>query len=138
MNIELAIKIGTALCSFLLAAIPLAIMIWRLVKQKRALKKQLASASTDAEKADIKAKDAEATAAMLEYANEFVVQAEALYKDVDKLLKSQGLSAGVQKKDSVMSKLQAKAIELGYNFDAAKWSDIVDNIVAMTRKVNVK
>lgn len=66
-----------------------------------------------------------------------IANAETLYSDVSSILKKEGKSAGAVKKDSVMSKLQAYAIEHGYEFDAEYWDKKVDEIVDMTKKVNV-
>ena len=69
--------------------------------------------------------------------NSLITNAETLYADVANLLKREGKSAGIVKKDSVMSKLQAYALERGYTFDAEYWGKKVDEIVELTRKVNV-
>ena len=85
--------------------------------------------------------EAEKTAAqndMLNAVNGFIASAETLYKDIDSILKSQGKTSGANKKDSVMTKLQAYAIEKGYTFDGDFWSAKIDEIVALTREVNAK
>ena len=66
-----------------------------------------------------------------------VQEAETAYKQVDQILKSQGGSgSGSVKKDSVMTKLQAHCIKKGIEFDSNYWSNKIDEIVTMTRKVN--
>ena len=75
---------------------------------------------------------------MLEALNKLVFEAENTYKDVNALLKQQGKSAGAVKKDVVMTKLQAFALEHNYLFDAEFWSAKIDEIIELTRKVNAK
>lgn len=76
---------------------------------------------------------------MLGYANELVAAAEETYKKVDTLLKQDGgKGSGAVKKDSVMTKLQAKCIEKGIEFDSEYWSEKVDDIVKLTRTVNAQ
>jgi hypothetical protein len=79
-----------------------------------------------------------ATNDMLEALNKLVFEAENTYKDVNALLKQQGKSAGAVKKDVVMTKLQAFALENNYLFDAEYWSAKIDEIIELTRKVNAK
>lgn len=85
--------------------------------------------------------EAEKQAAMNDLTNKAVVlieNAEELFDGVNQILKRQGQSAGVVKKDSVMAKLQAYALTMGYAFNEEEWSAKVDDLVAMTRKVNGK
>lgn len=69
-------------------------------------------------------------------AKSFIANAEELYKDVDRVLKTQGKSAGSLKKKDVMSELQTLANSKGYEFDSEFWSEQVDKIVNLTRQVN--
>lgn len=138
MTIETILKICYSVAGFFSAAIPLVIGLIIVIKQKIKAKKQIIAATDEKTKAEAKAADAEATTAMYNYANELVEAAEVLYKDVNISLKAQGKSAGPVKKDSVMSKLQMFAIENNYTFDANKWSSVVDQIVKLTKNVNVK
>lgn len=138
MNIELWLKIGYAGLGFIVAAIPLVSSLVVALKKKVNAKKALANAADEAAKADAVAKDAEATAELRECANKLIAEAESLYKDVDAQLKTEGKSAGLVKKDSVMSKLQLHALTLNTAFDFEKWSKYVDDVVAMTKVVNAK
>lgn len=137
MDIQIILKIVYAVSAFLAAAIPLAIALWTTIKKKIKLAKDLACTTDEAEKAKLKAADSEATTDMLQVCNSLIANAETLYGDVANLLKREGKSAGIVKKDSVMSKLQAYALEHGYTFDADYWDKKVDEIVELTRKVNV-
>lgn len=137
MNIQEILKIVYAVSAFLAAAIPLAIALWTTIKKKIELAKDLACTTDEAEKAKLKSADSEATTDMLQVCNSLIANAETLYADVANLLKREGKSAGIVKKDSVMSKLQAYALEHGYTFDADYWDKKVDEIVELTRKVNV-
>lgn len=71
-------------------------------------------------------------------AKTFIANAEELYKEVDGVLKTQNKSAGSLKKKDVMSELQTLASSKGYEFDPEFWSEKVDKIVELTRKVNAK
>ncbi len=137
MDIQDILKIVYAVSAFLAAAIPLAIALWTTIKKKIKLAKDLVCTTDEAEKAKLKAADSEATTDMLQVCNTLIANAETLYADVANLLKREGKSAGIVKKDSVMSKLQAYALERGYIFDAEYWANKVDEIVELTRKVNV-
>ena len=137
MGIQEILKVVYAVSAFLAAAIPLAIALWTTIKKKIKLAKDLACTTDEAEKAKLKAADSEATTDMLQVCNSLITNAETLYADVANLLKREGKSAGIVKKDSVMSKLQAYALEHGYTFDVEYWDKKVDEIVELTRKVNV-
>lgn len=75
---------------------------------------------------------------MLLAVNSFIENAEVLYKNIESIVKANGSSCGAIKKENVMTKLQAYAIEKGYTFDTAYWSEKIDEIVTLTRKVNAK
>ena len=137
MDIQTILKIVYAVSAFLAAAIPRAITLWITIKKKIKLAKDLACTTDEAEKAKLKAADSEATTDMLQVCNSLIANAETLYADVANLLKREGKSAGIVKKDSVMSKLQAYALEHGHTFDAEYWDKKVDELVELTRKVNV-
>lgn len=115
-----------ALCTTI---IPLVIKLACAIK-----KRKLAQAAQSAAEAD-KLK-AEANADMLSFVNGLIEEVEALYAGYDKLCKANGGSAGPLKKDNVLTKLQAYALEKGYEFSAESWGKTIDDIVAMTRKVN--
>lgn len=71
-------------------------------------------------------------------AQNFVVEAESLYKDIDAIVKQNGKTCGAVKKDSVMTKIQDACLTKRIAFDKGFWSAEVDNLVTMTRKVNAK
>lgn len=136
-NIETILQIVYAVASAIAVGVPLMIALIRSVRSKLKIHKELASTTDDAEKAKLEAANSAATIDMLNVCNELITTAETLYADVSSLLKKEGKSAGAVKKDSVMSKLQAYAIEHGYTFDAEYWSKKIDEIVDMTKKVNI-
>lgn len=74
---------------------------------------------------------------MLDEVNKLIVNAETQFKNLDNVLKSsnQGTS-GVFKKESVMAKLQQFATNSHIEFDLEYWSKKVDEIIAITKKVN--
>lgn len=67
----------------------------------------------------------------------FVVDAENLWKNVDPILKQNGISFGANKKDCVMTKILRACMERKIDFDEEYWSKEVDDLVAVTRQVNV-
>lgn len=136
-NIETILQIVYAVASAIAVGVPLMIALIRSVRSKLKIHKELASTTDDAEKAKLEAANSAATIDMLNVCNELITTAETLYADVSSLLKKEGKSAGAVKKDSVMSKLQAYAIEHGYTFDAEYWNKKIDEIVDMTKKVNI-
>ena len=74
----------------------------------------------------------------------FIADAEKLYEDYTKQLIGTGtpvttsIKSGALKKDSVMAKLSQYALEKGYVFDSEYWSKAIDELVALTKNVNVK
>lgn len=137
MNITNILNILYTVIVFLITVVPLVIALITTIKRKIKLRKQLRDATDEAEQARLIALQAEATNEMNEICATFISNAEMLYNDVNTLLKKEGKSAGTVKKDSVMSKLQAYALEKGYAFDAAYWSEKIDQTIALTREVNV-
>ena len=109
----------------------LVVAIVKVFKKKKAAEK----AATEAEKLKLLA---EADADMLVATNTIVEETEKLYEGYDKACKANGTTAGPIKKDSALTKLQAYALEKGYDFDKEKWSAAMDAVVAMTKKVNAK
>ena len=111
-----------ALCTTI---IPTVIALARAIKAKKAAKTE---AETEAAKND-----------MLTHVNSLIDNAEEMYKQVDALMKANGIgSTGILKKENVLTKLQAYAIEKGYTFDLDFWSAKVDEIVKLTKKVNAR
>lgn len=125
MKIDIILKIVLAVLSFVVATlIPTVIGLVKAIKAKKAAKTAQ--------------QEAEANSAMQYAVNGFIEEAEELYKTVDAVVKEKGGSCGAVKKDSVLTKLQAYALQNGYDYDATYWSGVVDEIVEMTRKVNSK
>lgn len=75
---------------------------------------------------------------LLTVVNGFIAAAEETFAGFDKVMKTQNSSAGGVKKENVMTKLQAYALEKGYKIDLAYWSAKVDELVAFTKSVNAK
>jgi hypothetical protein len=86
--------------------------------------------------AETEAAKEKANADLLETAKGFIAAAEVAFDGFDKMMKSQGSSAGAMKKDNVFSKLQAYALQNGYEFNADEWSDKIDELVKFTKNVN--
>lgn len=136
-NIETILKVVYAVVSAVAVSVPFVIALYSSIKSKSKIRAQLANATDEAEKAKLEAANSAAMTDMLNACNELIMNAETLYSDISLLLKKEGKSAGAVKKDSVMSKLQAYAIERGYEFDAEYWDKKVNEIVGMTKTVNV-
>lgn len=124
MPISTILDIVYAIVGAIISAVPFIIALVKICKKKN-------SAKTDAEKEA-------AMNDLMEVVTTLIKQAEATYKDVDAILKSENKSAGPVKKDTVLTKLQAYALQKGYDFDIDAWSDKIDDIVAMTKQVNAK
>ena len=118
-NIYIILSIVAALVGTIIPAI---------IKLGKAVKARV-EAETDAAKE-------KANADLLATANEFIQIAETSYEGFNTILKAQGSSAGPMKKENVLVKLQAYAIQKGYEFDADAWSAKIDEIIAFTREVN--
>lgn len=118
--IRAIIAVGSAICT----AIPLVSALIKACKEKKFNRKA-------AEK-EIAIND------MLEYVNQLISSAEEAFAQLDILLKQHGESAGILKKESVMSKLLAYAVSKNYAFDEVYWSEKIDEIVKFTRTVNAK
>lgn len=114
-----------ALSFIITTAIPFVIKLASTIKAKK-------SATTEAQKQA-------AHNDMLATVNGFIADAEAAFKGIDSLMRSQqGTTAGAMKKKNVLADLQAYALAHGYEFDAEYWSNKIDEIVAFTKKVNAK
>lgn len=124
MPISTILDIVYAIVGAIISAIPFIIALAKVCKKKK-------SAKSDAEKEA-------AMNDLMEIVTTLIKQAEATYKDVDAILKSENKSAGPVKKDAVLTKLQAYALQKGYDFDLDAWSTKIDDIVAMTKQVNAK
>ena len=124
MPISTILDIVYAIAGAIASAVPFTITLCRIYKKKKAAK-------TEAEKEA-------ATNDLTDVVTKFIEQAEETYTDVNNILKRENKSAGSVKKDSVLTKLQAYALQKGYDFDLDEWSGKIDEIVEMTRKVNAK
>lgn len=121
-KLELIIKLACAVGGFLIAAIPSLI---GLIKAIKARIKATKLAEKEAAENDL-----------LSQLNSFIAEVEEVYDNVNQVLKARGQSAGPAKKESVLSKLRTYALDHGYDFDAEFWGEKIDEVVALTRKVN--
>ena len=122
MKIELILKLICFIAGIIVSGVPMLITVIRSIKKYRLAK-------TDAEKEA-------ARNDMLSKVNVLIQAAEETYAGVNEILKAKNDSAGPVKKDSVLTKLQAYALEHGYSFDLNYWSDKIDEIVSLTKSVN--
>lgn len=126
MDIKEILTIVSTVASFLF--VTLIPTIIGLVKKWKDAK----AAKTDAEKQAIYND-------MLNQVNTLVATAETTFSALDASLKAQGKSGcGALKKDTVMNKIQTYALTKGIDFDADYWSTKIDEVVAVTKKVNAK
>ena len=88
--------------------------------------------------AETEAAKEKANADLLSTAKDFIAAAEVAFDGFDRMLKAQGQSAGAMKKDNVFSKLQAYALQNGYEFNADEWCEKIDELVKFTKAVNAK
>lgn len=118
------IKLVITVVFIIITHIPSAIALWKKAKACRT--------------AETKADREAANADLLETAKGFISAAEVAFEGFDKMMKAQGSSAGAMKKDTVFTKIQAYALQNGYDFDADLWSAKIDDLVAYTKSVNAK
>lgn len=126
MELKDILTIVSAVASFLFVTlIPSIIALVKKWKEAKAAK-------TDAEKQAIYND-------MLNQVNSLVANAEQTFMALDTALKNQGQKGcGALKKDTVMNKLQTYALQKGIEFDQDYWSTKIDEVVAVTKKVNAK
>ena len=98
----------------------------------------LEEAISEKDKAEAEAAKEKADAELMQIARNFIASMETTLDGFDKIMKAQGSSAGLMKKDLVFIKLQAYALQHNYAFDANVWSDIIDDLVGFTKSVNTK
>lgn len=75
---------------------------------------------------------------MMAMVHTLVEEAEKAYNPINKMLKTNGDTAGSMKYENVFIKLQAYALQKRYEFDADYWTTQIKNIVAFTQEVNSK
>lgn len=131
MKIELFIHIAAIILGALSTGIPIALKLSKTIKAKR-------SALEATENAKSEAGEEKAFNEMLSYSFDLIRVAEDAYKGIDKVMKSQGGSAGGMKKKSVLSDLQTFALSNGIKFDSSFWSKKIDEIIDFTKTVNAK
>lgn len=137
MSVESIVNVIIIVATFVITtAIPFIIGLVDANKKRKAAKKAAEEATTEAELAKAEAAHQAAINDMLRQANVFVEQMEGLYKNIDGIVKEQGSTTGPLKKEGAMTKLQAYAIENGYEFDAEYWSKYIDDTVKLTHNVN--
>ena len=127
-----------ALATILTTFVPAVIALINSIKKYKAAKAEAEEAHKAANAAEVEAEAEAAFNDMLTKVNEFIKSAEITYKEFDAILKGQGASAGAMKKKTVMTDLQAYAIQNDYDFDEDVWSEKIDEIVKLTKSVNVK
>ena len=88
--------------------------------------------------AETEAAKEKANADLLATAKNFIAAAEVAFEGFDRMMKAQNGSAGAMKKDNVFTKLQAYALQNGYEFNADEWSKKIDELVKFTKSVNAK
>ena len=116
--------VATLASFFLTVLIPTFIVM---INRIKAVKTAKTEAERQAALADIKS-----------LAQNFIVEAESLYKDIDAIVKQNGKTCGAVKKDSVMTKIQDACLTKGIAVDKEFWSKEVDDLVTITRQVNAK
>lgn len=126
MDLKDILTIVSAVASFLFVTLIPSIIA--LIKKWKAAKE----AKTEAERQAIYND-------MLGQVSTLVANAETTFKALDDSLKNQGKTGcGALKKETVMQRLQTYALTKGIDFDADYWGAKVDEIVAVTKKVNAR
>lgn len=99
---------------------------------------QVASAEEEKNAALDDAQTAKAELDLSDTMRAAVDAAEQAYTVFDEMAKTKGLSCGAMKREHVLDKLQAYALQKGYVFDAEKWGKAIDDYVAATKRINYK
>lgn len=74
---------------------------------------------------------------IVEKAKQLIILAENTYAEVDTALKVNKLgSAGVFKKESVLSKLESYSATKGYSFTTEELSNVIEDLVSFSNTVN--
>lgn len=121
---EIIYIIISILATLVTTLIPAGIALIKSIKSCKAAKTEAAKEKANAD--------------LLATAKGFISAAEVSFDGFDKMMKAQNSSAGAMKKDNVFTKLQAYALQNGYEFDADEWSQKIDELVAYTKNVNAK
>ena len=95
-------------------------------------------AEDEAQEAKAEARLATAELDLTETMQAAVDTTEQSYTVFDEMAKTKGLTCGAMKREAVLTKLQAYALEKGYTFDAEKWGAAIDAYVAATKRINYK
>lgn len=71
---------------------------------------------------------------------DFIKNAEEAFKPLDQAMKKENPNngCGAVKKRDVLTQVQALCMQKGLEYDSKYWSDKVDELVEMTKKVNTK
>jgi hypothetical protein len=136
--LEIIIKVIIGILSALATGIPALIALKKAWSARKKAEADAEAAKSEAEKAEAERAKEAANADLLATAKGFIAAAEVAFDGFDKMMKAQNSSAGAMKKDNVFTKLQAYALQNGYEFDAAEWNEKIDELVKFTKSVNVK
>lgn len=137
-NKELMTAIITLASTLIPIILGLVATVINRVKALKIAKEAAQEAKTEEERQRAEAEKQSAINDLKQLAQEYIVEAENLYKNVDSLVKQTGGTCGAQKKDSVMTKILQACLTKGVEYDQEYWSKIVDELVDVTRKVNAK
>lgn len=139
MSAEVICKIIATVASvFFTILVPSVIALIKYVKAYKKAKEAAQEAKNEEERQRAEAEKQAAINDLKELAQNFIVEAENLYQDIDTIVKKEGKTCGPVKKDSVMTKIQGACIVKGEIFNKEYWSNYIDNFVAATREVNAK
>ena len=126
------------IATLITTGIPAFIALKKAWSARKKAEADVESAKSEAEKAEAERAREAANADLLATGKNFIAAAEIAFDGFDKMMKAQGQSAGAMKKDTVFTKLQAYALQNGYDFDADEWSAKIDQLVKFTKDVNSK
>lgn len=139
MDIKDIVTIVIVVATFLFTClIPTIIGFVCSARKARKAKKDAEAAKNEEEKQRAEAEYQKALNEIKSNAKHFVEDAEAAYKGIDAIVKSQGGSCGSAKKDTVMTKILRECIDRKITFDETYWDNEVEAIVKTTKCVNAK
>lgn len=136
-KLQTILAAATAVMGFILTVlIPFAIKIGVALKKGKA---KITQSDEDRKKAVIAEENASKMLEMTKAANEIIESLEKNFATQDAILKSfdPSRTLGSVKKECALARLSEYATQIGVEFDREYWSNEIDEIVRLTRNVNI-
>lgn len=132
MDIESILNVVYIISSIVITSIPFLISLIKTIKRKKQILNELNSTTSDLERQKLINLNNSATIEMFSICKQLIVEIEKAYENSSMINKSS------LKKQDVLSKLNAYCDEHNVSFDVNFWSKTIDELISMTKQVNVK